>query len=351
LDHGRTLKNARWILPLDGASFLTPAAMNAIVSTLSIKGEGATASRYVVMPMERLLTNEDVMLNNSITLVPQHHHDHDPSTADAELAETVKGAPPSLEEPQIGFRYDATESYEPSMRYGRRSKLELLWRLGAIPYSEGLDKRKHPWESRSHISVTTWGSIPGVAHLSQVVIPTVRSMRESSPIRGPLAFSKAGWIYRLFSGDRTQEEFTPEAKALRHINRIKGIIGLLEKLDAEVSRGLPGCAGATCGFNSHDGRLWSYSIEALEALRQEYEWNPLHVDSRVKDFIEDNKDVARIVEELLIMDTAELTFYSPEWSAAHALEVCYFYPLPDHLSNPLILNSDLLVGSSRSLDC
>ena len=139
--------------------------MDSIVTTLSISGEGPAATRYLIIPMARLLDNDNVLANNSIALVPKHSHD-DERTAkdDAELHHRPEAAPDTPEEPQVGFRYDSTESFQEAMRYGRRSKLELLWRLGAIPYARALDRRTLPWESsdREHVTLQTWGSIPGV---------------------------------------------------------------------------------------------------------------------------------------------------------------------------------------------
>ena len=255
--------------------------MDSIVKTLSISGEGPTATRYLVIPMARLLANEHVIANNSIALVPKHTHEGGSAATDAELHHAPDAAPLVLEEPQVGFRFDATESYQPEMRYGRRSKLELLWRLGAIPYSRGLDRRSFPWEfsDRRHVTEASWGSIPGVAGLavdSPVHQPPSHQphvgfepWNESSPQRGPLAFSKAGWVYRLFSGDRSQEEISPEAVTLRNTNRIKGIVAFLERLDEKVARGVGECSETGgCGFTSD--RLWSFDHLEMERLRQKH---------------------------------------------------------------------------------
>ncbi|GAA5878629.1 hypothetical protein JCM1840_003533 [Sporobolomyces johnsonii] len=281
LQHGRSLPNARWILPLDGNSFFTPAAMYSIVKTLSIAGEGPAASRYVVIPMARLLNNDDVRKNNSVALVPLDAVEEGASAAlESEIHHRPKAAPDTPEEPQIGFRYDSTESFQEAMRYGRRSKLELLWRLGAIPYSRALDRRTLPWEvtDRAHITATTWGSIPGAEseHTKDSIIhhphgdfdPEV----SPNPERGALAFVKAGWVYRLFSGHKSQEEHSSEAVTLRNTNRIRGIVAFLERLDEKVARGQEGCTGdenpSNCGFTAD--RLWNFDQFAVERLRQKY---------------------------------------------------------------------------------
>ncbi|CEQ38852.1 SPOSA6832_00330 [Sporobolomyces salmonicolor] len=281
LQHGRSLPNARWILPLDGNSFFTPAAMYSIVKTLSIAGEGPAASRYLVIPMARLLNNDDVRKNNSVSLVPLDAVEEGASAAlESEIHHRPKAAPETPEEPQIGFRYDSTESFQEAMRYGRRSKLELLWRLGAIPYSRALDRRTLPWEvtDRAHITATTWGSIPGAEseHTKDSIIhhphgdfdPDV----SPNPERGALAFVKAGWVYRLFSGHKSQEEHNSEAVTLRNMNRIRGIVAFLERLDEKVARGQEGCTRdenpSNCGFKAD--RLWNFDQFAVERLRQKY---------------------------------------------------------------------------------
>ncbi|GAA6018261.1 hypothetical protein JCM11491_005127 [Sporobolomyces phaffii] len=281
LQHGRNLPNARWILPLDGNSFFTPSAMFSIVKTLSIAGEGSSASRYVVMPMARLLDNNDVRKNNSVALVPLDAVEEGTSAAlESEIHHRPEAAPDTPEEPQIGFRYDSTESFQEAMRYGRRSKLELLWRLGAIPYSRGLDRRTLPWEAtdREHITEHSWASIPGVQneHTKDSKIHHPHGDADPSyhpdPERGPLAFVKAGWVYRLFSGHKSQEEHSNEAVTLRNMNRIRGVIAFLEKLDEKVARGEEGCfedeSPHNCGFTPD--RLWNFNLVDVERLRQKY---------------------------------------------------------------------------------
>ncbi|SCV68806.1 BQ2448_927 [Microbotryum intermedium] len=297
LEHGRSLPNARWILPLDGNSFLTPAAMYSIVQTLSIAGEGPQASRYLLMPMARLLSNDDVQENNTFKLVPEHHH-HDRRLSAIEEAEHFsrpETAPDTPEEPQIGFRYDSTEDFQEAMRYGRRSKLELLWRLGAIPYSKGLDQRTLPWETedRHHVTADAWASIPGAPGVN-TSSPIHRPLEESGrhedahhPVRYESPpFVNAGWVYRLFSGYKRQEETSPEAVTLRNTNRIKGIVVFLERLDEQIARGEEGCDPdedkAECGY--HPDRYWNFDESHLEMLRNLYEQGEEHSTKTVREF-------------------------------------------------------------------
>lgn len=72
--------------------------MDSIVRTLSITGEGPAASRYLVIPMARLLSNEAVLSNNSIALLPKHLDETGSLVEDAELHRTSEGAPPAFEE-------------------------------------------------------------------------------------------------------------------------------------------------------------------------------------------------------------------------------------------------------------
>lgn len=256
--------------------------MFSIVRTLSIAGEGPAASRYVVIPMARLLDNNEVRKNNSVSLVPLDGVEEGVSAiVESEMHHRPQHAPDTPEEPQIGFRYDSSETFQEAMRYGRRSKLELLWRLGAIPYSRGLDKRTLPWEvtDRAHITEKTWGSIPGVegAETKDSIIYQPHGEDDpwgaATPERGPLAYLKAGWVYRLFSGHKSQEEHSTEAVTLRNTNRIRGIVAFLERLDERVARGEHGCFGEEenphmCGFNQD--RTWSFQQHDVERLRQKY---------------------------------------------------------------------------------
>lgn len=254
--------------------------MYSVVRTLSISGEGPYASRYLIMPMARLLDNNDVRANNSISLVPKDSsHEGRSAEDDAEANHRPAAAPETPEEPQIGFRYDSTETFQEAMRYGRRSKLELLWRLGAVPYSRGLDRRTMPWEfaDRHHVTADSWGSIPGVqgtptnspVHQPHIQ-PEFDEDSEPNPHRGPLAFAKAGWVYRLFSGHASQELHSAQAVTLRNVARIKGIVNFLEKLDDRVARGQVGCIASEepsedCGFSAD--RLWNFSWEAIDQLK------------------------------------------------------------------------------------
>lgn len=84
-------------MPFDGNCYLSHNGFEEIRSQLDKFGKD---TKYFVVPMTRLLNNS-VLLNN------------------------LDERPKTPEEPQIIFRYDATEEYNLNMRYGRRSKVCL----------------------------------------------------------------------------------------------------------------------------------------------------------------------------------------------------------------------------------
>lgn len=86
-------------MPFDGNCYLSENGFHEIMYQLDKYGQDL---KYFVVPMTRLLNNS-VLLNNQ---------DERPKTP---------------EEPQIIFRYDATEEYNLNMRYGRRSKVISLF--------------------------------------------------------------------------------------------------------------------------------------------------------------------------------------------------------------------------------
>lgn len=100
-------QRARWVLPWDGNCYLTDHAWNQLSQSVSSE----PWYPYVIVPMLRLESYEE--LENE-TL---------PDFAN--------------QEPQIIFRSDAQQEFSTEYYYGRRPKVELLWRLG-VP---------GPWDS------------------------------------------------------------------------------------------------------------------------------------------------------------------------------------------------------------
>src|SRR5690606_1658967 len=112
LEDGRG--RAKWILPWDGNCFLTREAWEQIRSDIA----KAPTNRYFIVPMARMQSNELLVAGADI--------------------------PKAVEEPQIIFRKDAAERFNEAFCYGRRPKVELLWRLGVPgPWDDYPDD---PWD-------------------------------------------------------------------------------------------------------------------------------------------------------------------------------------------------------------
>ncbi|KAG0020001.1 hypothetical protein BGZ80_004912 [Entomortierella chlamydospora] len=201
INHGKTEVDARWIFAFDGNSFLTKNAMNEIKQAIQTHGN---AVKYFVVPMARLVDN-------------------------SQLLKGIDTRPNSKEEPQIIFRNDAEDVYNPDMRYGRRSKLELLWRLGALERGK-ISKPSVSWEPK-----------------------------ERDPIPDKADFKTVGWVFRLFSGKKSQEENTRQSAAIRAYNRLLAIQDLIDGIDERIARKT---------FRSHD--LLVYKDSILRANRQKY---------------------------------------------------------------------------------
>lgn len=91
---------AKWLMPWDGNCYLTLPAFRQIRAAT----EDNPHFRYVVVPMARIIDNA-LLLDEGFR-------------------------PPAIEEPQIIFRSDTTELFDEKYGYGRRPKVEMLWRLG-----------------------------------------------------------------------------------------------------------------------------------------------------------------------------------------------------------------------------
>ena len=169
LDEGRS--RATWVLPFDGNCFFTEEAWatfrDAVLSQPHL--------RYFTVPMARVTRNEDLLEPGS--------------------------APPANEEPQLAFRWDASERFNEQARYGRRPKVDLFYRLG-IPGP--WDRWKfHRWE-------------------------------EGRPAPSPEAgrWTEAGWVARLFSGRAELEGDIVD----RGLSRIRAIRNCIDALDESFAR-------------------------------------------------------------------------------------------------------------------
>ena len=325
LEHGRSLPHVRWILPLDGNCFFTPPALSSMLQSIVRRGESYGDDRaskpYAIIPMARLLDNGAVLPENTAahSATPSQHA----RTAPADPLELEYALPDAPEEPQIAFRWDAAASYEPEMRYGRRSKLELLWRLGAMPFSRALHVRKLAWEAPDHAHITE-GSYGSLSMRAQAAAAAAAEARDGTDTNA--AWLRAGWVHRLFSGEREQEESSKAALELRRLNRMKGIVAYLERLDERLVRGEAGCPpGASalgpsaptarlaqrCGFSKD--RLWSWDEAALADLKRKASIDSAGAQSRIGAFEDRSmRVVSRVRNQLDRWTTAQWEDALPE---------------------------------------
>lgn len=218
--------------------------MAALMQLIASEAEGEVPKRHAIIPMNRLLNNQDVFNDN---VAPW-------KTNDARLQDLDIISIDAPEEPQVGFRWDSPVSYQPSMRYGRRSKLELLWRLGAIPFSRGLHIKRLPWEKQDHLYITP--------HSYASAVKSSASQQQTKDGITDGDFVKAGWVHRLFSGDTSQEYSTTRAAELRRLNRMRGIITYLENLDLKASQIQSGAA------DSLQDRMWHWDVRDLKDAKR-----------------------------------------------------------------------------------
>ncbi len=174
LREGREI--AKWVLPWDGNCFITTSAWSEIVAAVRANLE----LLCFVVPMARISDNTQLF--------------------GADFRPEVKA------EPQIFFRRDAAVEFDPAYYYGRRPKVELFWRLG-VPGSWDAWLLE-PWD-----------------------LPCPPYAKEAS------AFGYAGWVARLFSGQRHLEDKEgPTSLSDRGLARVAAIRNLLDDLDDDVSK-------------------------------------------------------------------------------------------------------------------
>ncbi|WP_444907832.1 alginate lyase family protein [Microbulbifer sp. SSSA008] len=168
LEDGKS--KADWILPWDGNCFVTPKAWQAIKQQVL----NNNAYPYHVIPMTRLLDNQSI------------------------LCENFKPTP--TEEPQIVFRSDSTEVFDSRYCYGRRPKVELLWRLGV----------SGKWDE--------WA-----------IFPWDLPCPDYSEAAGH--YTQGGWVARLFSGKPHLERTDQQSSRDRGTTRSEAILAMLDQLD------------------------------------------------------------------------------------------------------------------------
>ena len=94
--------SATWILPFDGNCYVTTDIYERLNEGFREYEKGNV--QYLVVPMARLLDNAYVL---DETYRPKN----------------------AREEPQVAFRHDSQDEFDENFRYGRRPKVEFLWRL------------------------------------------------------------------------------------------------------------------------------------------------------------------------------------------------------------------------------
>jgi hypothetical protein len=211
LAEGRAM--AKWVLPWDGNCFLTASAWEEIRKGVA----EAPHHKYFVVPMARITDNTSLLADSCDT--------------------------EAIDEPQIVFRKDAGESFDPEYPYGRRSKVELFWRLG-IP---------GPWD---RWTADRWD--PPFPRLS--------------PEAG--ASERVGWVARLASGASHLDGPTKSEFKNRGLARNAAVVRTLVRLDAryiaEYRRGL-------------ESDLVYYRAEQLDRLKAGRDLTP--ADTRIHEEI------------------------------------------------------------------
>lgn len=167
LEDGRA--RAKWIMPWDGNCFLSRRAYEEIREVVATHPEVP----YLLVRMVRL--------------------DENLQAFQSDLASRAGG------EPQMIFRRDAAITFDPAFPYGRRPKVELLWRLG-VP---------GPWDE--------WGVEPW-----DLPIPDYDADAG--------AFEWAGWVARLAAAPMSSGSGV-ETTTDRSVLRTRAIVGFLEGLD------------------------------------------------------------------------------------------------------------------------
>lgn len=189
---------AKWILPWDGNCFLTTDAWNEIREAVTLR----PWYPYAVVPMARVSDRQALL---------------EPGPR-----------PRADQEPQIVFRRDARESFSEAFYYGRRPKVELLWRLGVPgPWD---DWALEPWD----LPVPDYAEAAG-------------------------AWQWAGWVARLPSG-QPRLEGGAAAETRRLGVRTEAVTGFLLRQDAvRIRRRL----------DALDGELLPAELRVDHAVRRE----------------------------------------------------------------------------------
>ena len=143
----------QWIMPWDGACFLTEAGFNGILATVTSRPD----VRYGTVPMVRLS-------DNRVLLKPDFR------------------APPATDEPQIVFHREARDRFDEELRYGHRPKAELFIRLGIPGPWQGW--MGTPWEPPHEIKVYDKGRFASGGWVARLARRRPRPSRAAIPPAG-----------------------------------------------------------------------------------------------------------------------------------------------------------------------
>jgi hypothetical protein len=204
LEEGRI--RAKWVLPWDGNCFLTEGAWEELRSEIL----QSPHIPYFVVPMARITDNSQAL---------------DPAFR-----------PEAVEEPQLIFRRDTPTRFDEGYFYGRRPKVELLWRLG-VP-GDWDRWQMEPWD-----------------------------LAEPTYADDAACFAQAGWVLRLDSGRAALETDPVRGKVDRGIARIEAVVSMLDQIDEKHTprRGNPKQHGAHQTLLLADGQCETIYRKLAEA--------------------------------------------------------------------------------------
>ncbi len=253
LRDGRT--RAKWIMPWDGNCFVTEQGWDELLEAVRAQPH----LKYFVVPMARL--------------------------TDHRVLSDAGYRPQAVEEPQILFRRDALEEFDESFCYGRRPKVELLWRLG-VPGS---------WDISSD---DIWD------------LPRPAASAEAGQ------YAWAGWVARLPSGMAELEAASRLGQVGREGARNEAIVATVDHLDAMA-----------LDANFDSGRLTYYDEAALAELERASEGTPF---GRLRALLVDAAELALTRGPYSVIDKTTL----PPSGDVHD----YWHPAPYWWPNPLTLD-------------
>lgn len=244
---------AKWVLPWDGNCFLTDAAWAAMRSVVVSK----PFLKYFIVPMARVTENQHLL---------------DPALQ-----------PNAVEEPQILFRRDVEEEFNEAYRYGRRPKVEMLWRLGV----------SGPWDRWRNNS---WD------------VPFPRLCSDAGQ------FATAGWVARLNSGFKALEQDDKVSFKSRGHARQSAVREFLDNLDSGI-----------LAKQTNPGATLILSLERLHAQKRAWRAGDKNLAALINRLSEDAEQAMRR-ERLSVVDKTTL----PPSGDAHD----YWHPAPYWWPNP-----------------